>query len=59
MSSSINKQHQHLGSMLKGFLKEEGPSENARAITINDTIAYQTQCAIEDDSVRKRVSSKK
>ncbi len=49
----MKKRKKHVGSSLDDFLKDEGLLEEARAIAIKETIAWQVQQAMLKDSITK------
>ncbi len=48
----MKKRNKHIGSSLDDFLKEEGILEEARAIAIKETVAWQVEQAM----VREKIS---
>ena len=49
----MKKRNKHIGSSLDDFLKEEGILEEARAIALKETLAWQIQQAMEKDKITK------
>jgi hypothetical protein len=49
----MKKANQHIGSSLEDFLKEEGILEEARAVAIKESIAFQVQKAMEKEKISK------
>jgi antitoxin HicB len=49
----VKKRNQHIGSSLDEFLKEEGILEEARAVALKETLAWQVQQAMEKDKISK------
>jgi hypothetical protein len=49
----MKKHNRHIGSSLNDFLKEEGMLEEARAITLKETLAWQVQQAMEKKKISK------
>jgi uncharacterized protein YaaW (UPF0174 family) len=47
------KRNKHIGPSLEDFLKEEGVLEQARAVALKETLAWQVQQAMEKDKISK------
>jgi hypothetical protein len=49
----MKKQNKHIGPSLDDFLKEEGIFEEARALVLKETLAWQVQQAMTKDKISK------
>jgi hypothetical protein len=49
----MKKQNKHIGSSLDDFLQEEGILEEARAMAIKETVAWQVQNAMLKENIAK------
>lgn len=49
----MKKRNPHIGSSLDDFLKEEGILEEARAVALKETLAWQVQKAMKKKKINK------
>jgi predicted thioesterase len=49
----MKKKNKHMGSSLESFLEEEGILEEARALVIKETLAWQVQQAMLKENITK------
>jgi transcriptional regulator with XRE-family HTH domain len=49
----MRQRNRHIGSSLDSFLKEEGTLEEARAIALKESLAWQVQQAMEEENLSK------
>ena len=47
----MKKPNKHIGSSLDDFLKEEGVLEEARAVALKETLAWQVQQAMKKEKI--------
>ncbi len=55
----MKKGNKHIGSSLDDFLKEEGALEEARAIALKETLAWQVRQAMEKKRLSKAEMAKR
>lgn len=53
------KSNKHIGSSLDAFLKEEGMLEEARALAVKETIAWQVEQAMKKEKLTKMQMAKR